>query len=208
MLDFWRFASADARWIACERLGLERKEIGTGTLLPPSRGAVIVKRTALVSMGGMDRRISEIVQPLDPDGVVGELRGDDVDPTRRLVSFETCGGVVFGMASKRDLVGQPLVGHATTERCPGTGEVYVGPPPPRVSELVTCSRDIQAFVRTATLEDPIGVIKAGARLRRDGSALAGAELITLPDAPVSLIPSAHFAAQASDLKACSSIRSR
>lgn len=194
-----------AEEIACDRLGLQRKDLGTGTLLPPSEGTTLVRRTASLSTGATERPVSGFNFPTNdayPAGVPGLLLGDDHDRKRRLISFRTCGGIVFGTVPKSALVGAPSIGHGSNARCPDTGDVYVVPDRVPATPL-TCSKEIPVFMRTATLEDPIGFLKLGARLGIDGPAVGDTELISVPDSPAEPLGSAHFSARVSDLASCS-----
>jgi hypothetical protein len=139
-----------------------------------------------------------------PSGVPGDLLGDDLDPKSRLVSFQTCGGTLFGSVSRSDLLGHAQIG-VGGGRCPDTRSE--DPPVQyRVSgDLLTCSRAMPAFLQTVTLRDPIGVLKAAARLRVDGEAEGGMQLVTVADAPVLPFAFAHFAVRNSDLASCSSL---
>jgi hypothetical protein len=190
--------------VACEHLGLERKRIGTGTLLPPVAGDTVVRMSATVSTAARKFQVEafrDVSLAGNPDGISGELRGPDVDPTRRLMSFRACGGTVFGTVAKSDILGPAAEGRGTTFRCPSTGESHLSAPAMAAGEMA-CSKDIAVFVRTATLEDPIGVIKAGAKLKIDGDIVGETELISLGEAPVVPLEFAHFSVRTVELKSC------
>jgi hypothetical protein len=94
----------------------------------------------------------------------------------------------------------------STERCPHTGE---GIPflsdvfDDDLTRLVACAKEIPLFVRSATLEDPIGFLKPGSKLRIDGENRGDTALVSVPDAPVIPLGPAHFSARTADLAACS-----
>lgn len=203
----------DAQPVACDRLGLERKELGTANLLPPTTKSTLVRPNAWLGIDGGDVPVSGFDRPggkfvkQHPDGhretigVLGELRGTDDDPKHRSISFRSCGGTVFGTVATADVLSPPKYGHGSNERCPGTGEhVFAADRP--VAPTVICSRQIPLYVRTATLEDPVGFLKVGAHLRIDGGIKGDTELVSVPDAPIELLGPARLAARVSDLAAC------
>ena len=93
--------------------------------------------------------------------ILAQLRGDDSDPLARRVSFKTCGGLVVGFVPKSHLLGPPVVtmGYGANVGCPNTGaSVFVGRG--RLERPMTCPREIPVFLRSDTLEDPVGILKA------------------------------------------------
>jgi hypothetical protein len=206
-------APLDAQPVACGQLGLERRELGTGNLLPPTTKSTIVRPNAWLWIDGGDVPVSGFDRPggkfvkqhsdghRETIGMLGELRGAAGDPKRRSISFRSCGGTVFGTVAAVDVLGTPTYGHGSNERCPGTGEHVFGTDRP-IAPTVVCSRQIPLYVRTATLEDPVGFLKAGAHLRIDGGIKAGTELVSIPAAPIELLGPAHLTARVSDLAAC------
>jgi hypothetical protein len=203
----------DEQPVTCGRLGLERKELGTGNLLQPPTGSTVARPNAWLSIDGGGVPVSGFDRPggkyfkrhpdgrLETIGVVGELRGAAGDPKRRSISFRTCGGTVFGTVAATDVLGPPKYGQGSSERCPGTGEHMFGFDRP-IAPTVVCPHQIPLFVRTTTLEDPVGFLLAGAHLRIDGGIKGDTELVAVPDAPIELLGPARLAARVSDLAAC------
>jgi len=190
-----------ATHVPCDELGLERKDIGTGALLPPSRGDVVVRHSATIEKNMLISRVTAGSGARKPDGVLAELRGDDIDHGARLVSIRTCGGTLFGKLPKSDLLGAPTLGWGSSFQCPNTGEhFFVGQTP--IDSVVTCKNAIPVFVQTATLRDPVGTLTAGASVRIDGPGEDGAVRITVPDSPVMLLGTAHFVVNAADVASC------
>jgi hypothetical protein len=135
-----------------------------------------------------------------PEGLLAELRGSDLDPQGRLLSFSVCGGTLFGRVATSDLLGPPRVGHSSDRRCPGTGENhFVGRGDQSGSR---CRRPVPLFVKTATLCDPIGELKSGATIRIQGGSVAGMVLVDVPGGPVLPLDDAHFAVRAADAPSC------
>jgi hypothetical protein len=203
----------DAQPVACGQLGLERKELGTGNLLQPPMGSTVVRPNAWLSIAGGGVPVSGFDRPggksfkqhldgrLETIGVVGELCGAAGDPKRRSISFRTCGGTVFGTVATIDVLGPPKYGQGSSERCPGTGEHVFGFDRP-IAPTVVCPHQIPLFVRTTTLEDPVGLLQAGAHLRIDGGVKGDTEIVSVPDAPIELLGPARLVARVSDLAAC------
>jgi hypothetical protein len=203
----------DAQPVPCGRLGLKRKELGTGNLLQPPTRSIVVRPNAWLSIDGGAVPVSGFDRPggkyfkrhpdgrLETMGVEGELRGAAADPKRRSISFRTCGGTVFGAVATIDVLGPPKYGQGSSERCPGTGEHIFGVDRP-IEPTVVCPHQIPLFVRTTTLEDPVGFLRANAHLRIDGGIKGDTEIVAVPDAPIELLGSARLVARVSDLAAC------
>ena len=191
--------------IACNQLGLQRKEIDTSALLPPSMGPTVVRLSAKVLVNGALTPVSRFYYPVgvrEPAGVAGELRGEAADGRYRSVSFRICGGTVLALVSKPDLLGHPRLWYGGSARCPNTGQsVFLAEAPPPSNQVV-CSKDIPVFIRSETLQDPIGLLKAGTRIGIDGQVKGNMELVTIPDAPVEPINLTHFSVQLADLESC------
>jgi hypothetical protein len=56
-----------------------------------------------------------------------------------------------------------------------------------------------------TLEDLIGSLKAGTKVRLDGKIQGGTELISVPDAPAVPLGPARFSVRTSDLASCTAV---
>jgi hypothetical protein len=190
--------------LPCSSLGFEPNDVGVERLLPPSRGEVVVKRTAQVNTGDGFIPVRSFWTPSgvsEPDGLLAELRRDDRDAAARLVSFDTCGGTVYGFVLEADLLGPPRVRHGSNARCPNTGPgTFVVPS--KLDRLMTCARDVPVLLRSATLEDPVGVLKAGATFRVDGGEAGGTTLVTVEAPPARPFDNASFSVSSAALADC------
>jgi hypothetical protein len=190
--------------LPCSSLGFEPNDVGAERLLPPSRGAVVVKRTAHVNTGDGFVPVRGFWTPSgvsEPDGILAKLRDDDADEPARLVSFETCGGTVYGFVLKAELLGPPRTGYGSNGRCPNTGATtFVAPN--KLDRLVSCARDLPVLLRSATFEDPVGVLKAGARFRVEGGEARGTTLVTIESPPARPFDNASFSVDSAALADC------
>jgi hypothetical protein len=197
-------AIGTASSLTCASLGFEPNDAGSERLLPPKRGEVVVKRSASVRTEGDFVPVRGFQFPFgvsEPDGVLADLRGDDSDPAARRVSFRLCGGTVLGWVAKADLLGPPRILHGSSAHCPNTGQ-HVFVIAPKLQGLVTCPNELPVLIRSATLEDPVGVIKAGAKFRVDGHEVGATTLVTLETPPAVPIGDASFAVPSEALGEC------
>ena len=195
--------------LLCTQLGLARRGIDTRALLPAEGDEVLVVRGAQLTLkSGRQLRVEDLSTV---SGIGGYVSGGiaaillDGDATRPLLRFEgTCGGTVFGRVARRDLRPMPNLRHGTSARCPGTGAwAFINPTP--LKHLKTCAADVPLFVRSSTLEDPIGVLKAHAPFQVDEAGTPSV-VISVLDSPVSLLPLAKLTIRARDLARCEDVR--
>jgi hypothetical protein len=164
----------------------------------------VVKQGATVKTANGFHGIDGIWWPYgvtSPEGTLAELRGDDTDPLARLVSFKTCGGLVVGFVPKSHLLGPPKLMHGSSARCPNTGaSAFIGRH--GLERPVTCPREIPVFLRSQTLEDPVGILRAGARFQVDGKEARGTRLIRVEPPPAVPLEGFSFSVKVSDLEDC------
>ncbi len=170
------------------------------------RKSAIVRTSADGSTSSSEIPIARLQRggrPVEPPGVLAVLR-DDATATRgqRLASFRTCGGIVLGHVADADVLGPPSTKQGSNFRCPNTGQHHiVVPQPPGSNARSRCSRDIPLYLRTLSLQDRIGVLKAGATFGIDGQ-VDSKTLITVLGPPVTLRDPAHFYVKTDDLADC------
>jgi hypothetical protein len=197
-------AISTAASVPCSELGLMPNDLGTEALLPPARGNVVVKENASVKTPSNWIRVTGSWADRGANqeaGQWGELRGDDTDPLARLVSFPLCGATVLGWVAKRDLLGPPTIGHGANARCPNTAPgVYVTKNP--LARPESCARALDVFLRSATLEDPVGVLAAGAAFQVAGDERGGTTLVRIEAPPADPFEGVSFSVRSADLEAC------
>jgi hypothetical protein len=196
-------ATSTASILDCNALALVGSDLGVERRLPPVRGEVVVKRGASVKTDGGFHGIDALPGVTSPEGILAELRGDDSDPLARLVSFKTCGGLVVGFVPKSHLLGPPLVkvARGANVGCPNTGaSVFVGRG--RLERPVTCPHEIPVFLRSDTLEDPVGILKAGAKFQVMGKDAGGTRLIWVEPPPAVPLEGFSFSVRIQDLEDC------
>lgn len=71
------------------------------------------------------------------------------------------------LVSTSDLLGPPQVWSGGNFTCPGAHATYFLEQPEHTYSS-TCPRDIAVFLRSATMQDPIGVLKAHAKFQVEG----------------------------------------
>jgi hypothetical protein len=197
-------AVGTASILACETLGLVPSDLGTERSLPPARGEVVVKKGANVKTPDGFYGIDHLWTPYgaeSPEGILAVLRGDDSDPLARLVSFTTCGGIVLGYVPKSHLLGPPKVMHGSSAHCPNVGaSVFVERNP--LERPVKCPREIPVFLRSETLEDPVGILRAGARFQVSEKKARETKLIDVEAPPAVPLEGFSFSVRAEDLEDC------
>jgi hypothetical protein len=196
--------------LPCSALGVMPNEVDVQRLLPPARGEVVVKKSSRVVLGlkadaSTLRPVEDLRIPghgvVKPEGILAELRGEDSDPRARLVSFEVCGGTVFGFVPKSDLLGAPSKLYGSNARCPDTDDGYAlahG----HLVDFISCPHEVAVFMRSSTLEDSVGVLKPHARFRVDGGEANGTTLVTIDSPPARPFDGFSFSVRKSDLEGC------
>lgn len=187
--------------VACEQAGLSRRELDLIAHLPPSQGRLALRKTSSLATNAGPIPASELstgVWATQPEGVVVNLhlRGASTS----LVSGKICGGLAYGMVDGTDLLGPVQNWHGSSSRCPNTGETH-HTTEPKLAYDRTCIDDVPVSVRTSTLEDSVGVIRRGARLRIVEEQ-AGTAVVVVADAPVRLLPGARFTVLTPSLSSC------
>jgi hypothetical protein len=188
--------------VPCHRVTLERKRDGVGSLLPPALGETTVRLTAKVHTANGDLPIawfavghgSEV-----PHGLVvtvHERHGD-----RSMISIAACGGTVFGTVGKGDLLGPSRIAWGSNFRCADTG-THVFIQPQRLTHRKRCARELPLLIRSSTLEDAVGVLKANAMFRIDGHENGATTLITIASPAAEALAPAHFSVRTADLATC------
>ena len=193
---------------ACEQLGLARRVLDLSGILPPLRRQILLPRgTKLRSPGGRELPVDKL-ETINGRGtyLTGSIEAEllDDDPVQPLVAFrQMCGGTVFGRVERRALRAVPasFLGYGTSAHCPNTGD-HIFVMPELLTQLLQCDTALAIFLRTGTLEDAVGELKAHARFRLDEATGTGTRAITVLDPPVELLPFAHFSVRAEDLAVC------
>ncbi len=197
-------AVSTGSYLACETLGLVPRDLGAERSLPPARGEVVVKKGVSVKTPDGFYPIDGLGTPWgpsSPEGILGELRGDDTDPLARLVSFKTCGGVVLGFVPKSHLLGPPKLMHGSSAQCPNVGASVFAMRGP-IQRPVKCPREIPVFLRSQTLEDPVGILRAGAKFELHGEEAGGTRLIWVDLPPAVPLEGFSFSVRVQDLEDC------
>jgi hypothetical protein len=195
-------ASGTTLLLPCDRVGLERKGDEVGSLLPPPLAETTVRLDARIHtptgdlpVGGFAVGHGSAV-PRGLAATLHERRG-----ARSLISIAACGGTVFGTVANGDVRGPSRVGWGSNFRCASTG-THVFLEPPRLAGKRRCPTDLPLLVRTSTLEDVIGVLKANAAFRVDGHEKGATTLITVASPAVAPLVPAHFSVWTADLATC------
>jgi hypothetical protein len=190
--------------VPCGELGVVPARIDADPLLSKAGGEVVLKSTAPVLVGSEKLSASSFWAPdavERPAGTLATERGPRASGANQLVSIETCGGTALGVVSKGDLVGQPKTMRSSSARCPGAPSgTFVAEPP--LSKALACSAALPLFLRSATLEDPVGTLKAGARIQVEGHEEKGTTLIRVRNPAVAPTQGASFAVKTADLAGC------
>ena len=198
-------AGSTALYVPCAELALSPNQVSLDGVLPPARGEIVVKRSTMLRVQNSPTpvAVSRFASgAAKPEGVLGEARDDDSDPKARMMSFRACGGWLVGLVSRRDLLGPPRLQYGSNGRCPQTGTWFFELPPPR-NYVMSCERDIDVFVRSATLEDPVGVLKAGAHFALDERDRdAPTTRVYLEKPPAVPLAGASFSVRTTELLTC------
>ncbi|MBI4957608.1 MAG: hypothetical protein HY908_36720 [Myxococcales bacterium] len=131
----------------------------------------------------------------------GVMFGPDVDASHVVVAFPTCGATILASVSVDDIRPAP----SQIEERHASMPCGQAPPPAgavQPNEFVSCPTSVRLLVRSATFEDEVGVITAGAPLRIDGGAQGTTTLVSLAEPPAVPIEPAHFSVRTSDLAGC------
>jgi len=191
--------------VSCDAVGLERKDLDVGALLPPAGKETTVRRDAQIRTAERDLPVSRFALghgssvPPGVPAIVRERRGG-----RTLISIAACGGTVFGTIAAGDDLGPSRASWGSNFHCENTGEhVFLAPRP--LTRRKRCPADVPLLVRSRTLEDVIGVLEAGAMFRVDGQESGATTLITVAEPPVSVIKPAHLAVHTRDLATCADV---
>lgn len=190
--------------IACTDLGVMPSRLDADTLLGKAGGEVVIEATAPVHVGEETYAASAFSNPngvARPAGTLSTERGPRDNGANQVVSIETCGGTALGAVSKGALVGQPRAMAASTPRCPGTPTgAFVAEAP--LERPLRCPADLPLFLRTGASEDPVGVLKAGAKVQDEGHAENGSTLVRVRNPAAAPAKDMAFALKSSDLATC------
>jgi hypothetical protein len=108
---------------------------------------------------------------------------------------------VFGTVDDCDVLGPSCAAWGSSLHCANSG-AHVFLAPERLTRRKRCAADLSLLVRTSTLEDAIGVLKANASFRVDGHEKGATTLISVASPPVAPLGAAHFSVRVADLAAC------
>jgi hypothetical protein len=188
--------------LPCDALGLVRRDLDADALLPPPRGETTIAPGAKIRTGNGERPVAQLAMghgssvPRGVPATIRERRGG-----RTLVSIAACGGTVFGTVADKDVLGPSRGAWGSNFHCADTGNhVFLAARPlvrPR-----RCAAEVPLFVRTSTLEDAIGVLKANALFQVDGHERGATTLITIEAPAVAPLERARFAVRTRDLATC------
>ena len=210
-IEFWKVLKIDAN-VPCDDVGLARRRENPFELLPPKRGEVVVRKDTPVNFGNRTEDASKFWSAghgvSKPDGALASVHHET--QTQLQLLFETCGGWVYGWVDKTNVIGPPLLGRGSSnERCPNAGSGY-GTNEYVPKDLWTCSKAIPIFVRTDTMQDPVGFVKVGAKLVIDDAtsktksveAEGTTRVVRIVESPVDTLNDTRLVANVTDLEAC------
>lgn len=213
-VELWRVQKKDVE-LSCADVGLSRKNGSMLSFLPPKRGEVVVRFGTLLRVGDHLQDVGELSRG---GGGVSEPRGalasvHQETETQLLLSLKTCGGWIYGWVNRTDVLGPPLSRFGSNVRCPNTGTGYgtisCGP-----EKQWVCSKAIPFFVRTDTLQDPIGYIKPGAQFwfgyhsdeLKPTQAKETTRVVDFEESPVDTLSGSRLVVNVSDLEGCTEVK--
>jgi hypothetical protein len=189
--------------VPCSDLGVMPVDLVADAIFPEAGGEVVVRSDAVGEWSGEVVRAAGLsVWPRSsrPQGVLGTLRGKAPDGRGTLVSFRICGATVLARFRAADLLGPPVIYHGSSGRCPGWHSGYFVEPA-KLRRPITCPRDVALFVRTESMEDAVGVLKAGARFQVEG-VLRDTTAITVEGSAATILNHATFSVRSADIEGC------
>jgi hypothetical protein len=195
-----------AETLPCSYFSVQRSKIDIGELVPRQKISALIRQTASISFDGLEvplSRFNFLPSVYRTNGIAINDLGNGDDPALRQIQIEPCGATIIGKVLKSDIVGPSLVGHGTNVRCPNTGENHFSTGHFRLNSGLTCRRNIRLYVRSTSLLDEVGILKAGALFRVEGTPDGAVQSVVLSDGPVQVLPLAHFVVNVSDLSSCS-----
>ncbi len=201
-VDFEGLMSTSAE-VECEGLSLRRKREDVRGLLPPSTRENVVLRPNAPLITEDDTLEVKVLQTFgshQPAGPLANLHGAP-NNQGQLVSLITCGGLLYGHVSPRDVLGTSRLAWGSSARCPNTGRhAFAGDGSSQPTHR--CPKALPIYLATGTLEDRVGTLTAGGAIRVVRKLSHRTTVVAPALSPVELVEAAEFVVDDRELANC------